>query len=556
VLQLAGTNTLGDFRRTLRIPTSVVTHTGPRTPGDPVQSFPTDLFSLQGAIFGDPDFGQLTITAGTSNGLPSPGWTILEDQGDGTFSVDSFFDIEYQIEFVGAPGGALEGLGGTTQGRVRVVARTGKNDSVEQDNGLGTATFPPEGGEYVGEDETFLLLDGLPPVTTVELDPSIWSFFCQTTPCSVPGAGLGGGTELFQATLEFELRGTGSLTGFRRNLQVPATVRTDSGPGSPGSPVQEFDTEMVSLLGSLPPGDPDFDELTITAGAANGLPSPGNTTLIDLGDGSFVVDSFFDIDYRIDFVGAPGGQFDGLSGSTTGEVRVTAGDRAGAPAHNITIVKEADPEGPTDFSFTGLSSFSLDDDADGTLPGWRTFNNLFPGTHTVSELPTSGWGLLDLVCSDPDSGTTVELTLAQAAIDLDLGEAITCIFTNAQFCGSVVVSNTTFDTTETVQACAELTVGPNVTVMPPGDVGFFAGHRVSFLNDTGAQSNTHLTAGVCGHDLCATGPPLDSACMPCVSDICAIDPFCCGADTAPPIPPAWDSQCVAEVRTVCGLLCR
>ncbi len=44
----------------------------------------------------------------------------------------------------------------------------------------------------------------------------------------------------------------------------------------------------------------------------------------DQGDGTFVVDSFFDIDYRIDFVGAVGGQLDGLSGSTTSKLRMIA----------------------------------------------------------------------------------------------------------------------------------------------------------------------------------------------------------------------------------------
>ena len=71
-------------------------------------------------------------------------------------------------------------------------------------------------------------------------------------------------------------------------------------------------------------GDPDFDVLTITAGADNGLPSPGHTTLTDQGDEKFMVDSFFDVDYRVDFVGAPGGALDGLSGSTTGTTRLTA----------------------------------------------------------------------------------------------------------------------------------------------------------------------------------------------------------------------------------------
>ncbi len=52
-------------------------------------------------------------------------------------------------------------------------------------------------------------------------------------------------------------------------------------------------------------GDPDFDLLRITAGGDFGMPSPGHTTLTDLGGGNWNVDSFFDITYRIDFVGQP-----------------------------------------------------------------------------------------------------------------------------------------------------------------------------------------------------------------------------------------------------------
>jgi hypothetical protein len=41
------------------------------------------------------------------------------------------------------------------------------------------------------------------------------------------------------------------------------------------------------------------------------------------------VDSFFDITYRIDFVGAPGGPLGGMSGSTTGTIRMQAGGGGG-----------------------------------------------------------------------------------------------------------------------------------------------------------------------------------------------------------------------------------
>jgi hypothetical protein len=48
------------------------------------------------------------------NGFPGSGSSTLTRVGGiGTdFVVDSFFDIEYEIEFQGAPGSILEGMGG------------------------------------------------------------------------------------------------------------------------------------------------------------------------------------------------------------------------------------------------------------------------------------------------------------------------------------------------------------------------------------------------------------------------------------------------------------
>jgi hypothetical protein len=96
----------------------------------------------------------------------------------------------------------------------------------------------------------------------------------------------------------------------------------------------------------------------------------------------------------------------------------------------ITIVKNAVPNDPQDFSFTGdLGAFSLDDDADGTLPSSQTFPGLAPGPYAVTEsAPPSPWTLSSITCNDPDSGTVV--ALPTVTIDLDAGETITCTFVN------------------------------------------------------------------------------------------------------------------------------
>jgi hypothetical protein len=90
--------------------------------------------------------------------------------------------------------------------------------------------------------------------------------------------------------------------------------------------VQSFDTDMFRLFGQIT-GDPDFDLLRITGGTDFGMPSPGHTTLVRSG-ANWAVDSFFDITYRIDFVGRPGGPLGGMSGSTTGTIRMQAGEPA------------------------------------------------------------------------------------------------------------------------------------------------------------------------------------------------------------------------------------
>ncbi|HET7294288.1 MAG TPA: hypothetical protein VFM88_17825 [Vicinamibacteria bacterium] len=54
----------------------------------------------------------------------------------------------------------------------------------------------------------------------------------------------------------------------------------------------------------------------------------------------------------------------------------------------------------------------------------------------------------------------------------------------------------------------------------------------------------------CEHSRCVQGGPLTSDCNNCVTAICAVDPYCCGAFGG-----FWDSICVGEVASVCGKSC-
>lgn len=339
--QATGTGYLAGFSRVVTLALEDEVHTAPRTPGDPVQSFATELISLDGDLFGDPDFDTLRLRAGTAHGLPSPGNTTLADLGDGTFNVDSFFDVAYSIEFIGAPGSALEGMAGTTVASIRI--ETGEplpvtNDCVVPDDGTGTATFPPAACRYLNPDDNHRILNGLPAGTTIELDTVHESFSCPGSAlhpscsvslpagqCETPGGSLAGSVACYEMTASMDVSGTGSLTGYSRSIALPLFVEAHLGPRTPGQSVQLFAAEIVQLQGQLF-GDPDFDYLQISAGSAVGAGSTtGHTRLTDLGDGTFNVESFFDIGYRIDFQGSPGSVLEGFGGSTTGSVRKSTG---------------------------------------------------------------------------------------------------------------------------------------------------------------------------------------------------------------------------------------
>ncbi len=64
------------------------------------------------------------------------------------------------------------------------------------------------------------------------------------------------------------------------------------------------------------------------------------------------------------------------------------------------------------------------------------------------------------------------------------------------------------------------------------------------LNGDGCSAECELE---CAHDKCVIGVALDAGCDPCVQQICDVDSFCCVT--------SWDSDCIGEVVTVCGLAC-
>ncbi len=202
------------------------------------------------------------------------------------------------------------------------VMGIGTDICIAPDNGTGTVDLPAQ-CPYTAPDDYMAIIDGLPPGTWIQIDPTLHDF---TDIMTSPGGSLGGEVHLFSAILDMAMTGHGDLAGFSRNISMPVFGEMHTGPRTPGDPVQTFPAEMFRLEGQVV-GDPDFDFLGFVAGSDFGLPSPGEFTLTQLSDPDWWVESFFDITYYIEFVGAPGSALEGMSGITVGTCRMEQGGR-------------------------------------------------------------------------------------------------------------------------------------------------------------------------------------------------------------------------------------
>jgi cysteine-rich repeat protein len=130
------------------------------------------------------------------------------------------------------------------------------------------------------------------------------------------------------ATISLVMSGTGALAGLGpRTVTIPAAVVVDTAPLASGDN-QSLDTEIIALQAQLPPGDPDFALLRLTAGSVFGFPTPGHTTLTkhNVGPVGWDVDGFFELACQIDYSGQPSGYLGGYSGSTTQTIRLATGN--------------------------------------------------------------------------------------------------------------------------------------------------------------------------------------------------------------------------------------
>jgi hypothetical protein len=150
------------------------------------------------------------------------------------------------------------------------------------------------------------------------------------------------------------------------------------------------------------------------------------------------------------------------AGDNTVSIGLAAGENVACTFTNtlngsLTIVKDAVPNSAVDFAYTasgtGVSDFSLDDDADPTLLNTKTFSNLLAGSRTITETPAvAGWTLTGIACTGATS-STVAITGANAdpafqagdnavTVDLATGENVSCTFTNTKQGSLTIVKDT------------------------------------------------------------------------------------------------------------------
>lgn len=117
-------------------------------------------------------------------------------------------------------------------------------------------------------------------------------------------------------------------------------------------------------------------------------------------------------------------------------------DRRGS----ITITQNALPDGPRDYTYTdsgAATGFTLDDDADPTLPNSITISDIRAGTtRTFTQgLPGGSppWQLVAETC-DSAVGTQLNTLSRSLTITVSPGAHVTCTFFNAQFLPDALVS--------------------------------------------------------------------------------------------------------------------
>jgi hypothetical protein len=244
-------------------------------------SWDTEILSMD--LSGD--VGGIQIEIRESPSLPSPGETRVADLGDGTFQVDSFFDVFTELSIEGGP------FQPQTNGAGRITLMPIPPTVILPSPGLPPESDPADCDRLVSQYEGAGVQAAFP--SGIDLSDTILRCFENVQRTTDPASG--DETETFDATMEGVFDdGSGSqmvvLTG------PVTTVARGKGGATTGS----WDTEILSMDLSG-----DVGGIPIEIRESPSLPSPGHTRVLDLGDGTFQIDSFFDVFTEISVAGGP-----------------------------------------------------------------------------------------------------------------------------------------------------------------------------------------------------------------------------------------------------------
>jgi hypothetical protein len=139
----------------------------------------------------------------------------------------------------------------------------------------------------------------------------------------------------------------------------------------------------------------------------------------------------------------------------------------------LTIVKDARPDGSKSFSFTSTlpdslgvdTSFSLTDDGTGTMNS-KAFQNLLPGTYTITETAANAWRLDSIACTG--TGVTMVRDGYKLTVTLAAGAVASCTFVNTfvpQVLGETTLVNTGTDTIIAATIALTLTAAAIIVTM-------------------------------------------------------------------------------------------
>jgi hypothetical protein len=323
-LELRGMNGLGRVNRRVLLPLTGTFLTAPQSPADSVQSFDFELSAATAALPpGDKDFATLQFLAGSAHGLPSLGHAVYTKQPDGEWASDAWLDLHYSLAFTGDPDGDVFSLAGTTVSSLHTLAgRISNPVTTAAESGEGSIVWPP------------VTTDGRPGITegwfsVQRLNPGralIARLNLRATPGAemYPGSPLGGGLSVGNDLLTMEIFGEGAYAGYHRTVSVPVQTFINWGPEANHQVQQGRAADLYFLYGELA-GDPDFSLLRISGGTGFGMPSLGHTTVEKQASGDYLLDSSYDLTYRVEWVGAPGGPLAGDSHTTQAVLKLQAG---------------------------------------------------------------------------------------------------------------------------------------------------------------------------------------------------------------------------------------